>query len=87
LAADPMPTADVVIDAALVRRLLAEQHPELARLPLTDPVVGWDNVTYRLGPDLAVRLPRRLASAPLVESEQRWLPELGTRCSRCRSPR
>ena len=71
-----MPTADVVIDAALVRRLLAEQHPELARLPLTDPVVGWDNVTYRLGPDLAVRLPRRLASAPLVESEQRWLPEL-----------
>ena len=31
---------------------------------------------YRLGPDLAVRLPRRLMSAPLIEREQRWLPEL-----------
>ena len=71
-----MPTADVVVDETLVRRLLTEQHPELAALPLTDPVVGWDNVTYRLGPELAVRLPRRLMSAPLIEREQRWLPEL-----------
>ena len=71
-----MPTADVVVDEVLVRRLLTEQHPELASLPLTDAVVGWDNVTYRLGPELAVRLPRRLMSAPLIEREQRWLPEL-----------
>jgi aminoglycoside phosphotransferase (APT) family kinase protein len=76
MAADPMPTADVVVDEALVRRLLAEQHPGLASLPLTDPVIGWDNVMYRLGTELAVRLPRRLVSAPLIEREQRWLPEL-----------
>ena len=59
LAADPMPTADVVIDAALVRRLLAEQHPELARLPLTDPVVGWDNVDVPARPR-----PRGATAAP-----------------------
>ena len=71
-----MPTADVVVDEALVRRLLAEQHPQLTSLPLTDPLIGWDNVMYRLGPELAVRLPRRVMSAPLIEREQRWLPEL-----------
>jgi aminoglycoside phosphotransferase (APT) family kinase protein len=76
VAADPMPTADLVVDEALVRRLLEEQDPDLASLPLTDPVIGWDNVMYRLGTDLAVRLPRRLMSAPLIEREQRWLPEL-----------
>jgi aminoglycoside phosphotransferase (APT) family kinase protein len=71
-----MPTADVIVDEALVRRLLVDQHPGLSSLPLTDPVIGWDNVMYRLGVDLVVRLPRRLMSAPLIEREQRWLPEL-----------
>ena len=40
---------------------------------------GWDNVTYRLGDDLAVRLPRRAVAAELFESEQRWLPVLARR--------
>ncbi len=77
--ADSMPTADVVIDERLVRALLEEQHADLAGLALTDPVYGWDNVMFRLGADLLVRLPRRLMSAPLVLSEQRWLPELAPR--------
>jgi len=71
-----VPTVDVVIDEEVVLALLAEQLPDLAALPLTDPVVGWDNVTYRLGSTLAVRLPRRFLSAPLLLREQRWLPEL-----------
>lgn len=37
---------------------------------------GWDNVMWRLGDDLAVRLPRRKIAAPLIETELRWLPEL-----------
>ena len=77
--ADSMPTADVVIDERLVRALLEEQHADLAGLALTDPVYGWDNVMFRLGPDLLVRLPRRLMSASLVLHEQRWLPELAPR--------
>ena len=74
--ADPMPAAEVAIDEPLVRTLLADQHPDLAGLPLTDPVFGWDNVMFRLGNGLMVRLPRRAQSAVLVEHEQRWLPRL-----------
>jgi aminoglycoside phosphotransferase (APT) family kinase protein len=74
-----MPAAEVVIDEPLVRGLLEQQHPDLAGLPLTDPVYGWDNVMFRLGSELLVRLPRRLMSAPLILREQRWLPELVSR--------
>ena len=34
---------------------------------------------FRLGDELAVRLPRRGASADLIENEQRWLPQLARR--------
>lgn len=40
---------------------------------------GWDNEIFRLGDDLAVRLPRRSLAAPLVGHEQRWLPALAPR--------
>src|SRR5262245_12741960 len=75
------PAAEVAIDAALVRALLTEQHEDLAGLPLVDVAEGWDNRLFRLGDDLAVRLPRRAASAALIEHEQRWLPELASRLS------
>jgi aminoglycoside phosphotransferase (APT) family kinase protein len=74
-----MPAAEVEIDPALVRRLLAEQQPDLADLPLTELANGWDNVLYRLGDDLVVRLPRRRLAAELVLNEQRWLPVLAPR--------
>jgi aminoglycoside phosphotransferase (APT) family kinase protein len=35
---------------------------------------GCDNTIFRLGPDLAVRLPRRRVSAEHVRNEHRWLP-------------
>jgi aminoglycoside phosphotransferase (APT) family kinase protein len=73
------PPAEVTIDNRLVQTLLTEQHPDLANLPLTQVGEGWDNVLFRLGEDLAVRLPRRAASAPMIEHEQRWLPELARR--------
>jgi len=71
-----MPVAEVRVDEALVRHLLSEQHPDLAALPLRLVANGWDNVLWRLGGELAVRVPRRQQAAVLVEHEQRWLPEL-----------
>lgn len=73
------PAAEVDVDEALVRTLLVEQHPDLADLPLVEVASGWDNVIFRLGDDLVVRLPRRAVAAPLVEHELRWLPELAPR--------
>jgi len=70
------PPADVAIDAALVRALLGAQHPDLAHLPLSDAGGGWDNVIYRIGDDLALRLPRRRIASRLIRTEQRWLPTL-----------
>jgi aminoglycoside phosphotransferase (APT) family kinase protein len=64
------------IDEELVRSLLREQHPDLAGLELREVVGGWDNRMWRLGEDLAVRLPRTPRAAALLRTEQRWLPEL-----------
>lgn len=72
------PEAETEINTALVRGLLAEQHPDLARLPLNFAAEGWDNEIYRLGPDLAVRLPRRLSAVELLENERRALTQLAS---------
>ncbi|MEV7026193.1 aminoglycoside phosphotransferase family protein [Kitasatospora sp. NPDC093558] len=65
------------IDAALVRRLLSAQFPQWIGLPIR-PVAstGTDNAMFRLGPDLAVRLPRVGWAADGVGREQYWLPRL-----------
>src|SRR4051794_30573275 len=75
----PKPAAEFTIDASVVRALLLDQHPDLAHLPLSEIGEGWDNTLFRLGDLLAVRLPRRVAAAPLIEHEQRWLPGLAAR--------
>lgn len=74
-----MPAAEVEVSEDLVRRLVADQHPDLAGLPVRMLANGWDNVQLRLGEALVVRLPRREMAAVLVEHEQRWLPELRPR--------
>ena len=73
------PAAEIDVDEGLVRSLLAEQHPDLAGLPLEETGAGWDNILWRLGDGLMVRLPRREAAAPLTRNEQRWLPFLAGR--------
>jgi aminoglycoside phosphotransferase (APT) family kinase protein len=70
------PNAEIEIDVALARALLAAQHPDLADLPITPVAHGWDNMVFRLGENLALRLPRRQAAAGLILNEQRWLSEL-----------
>jgi aminoglycoside phosphotransferase (APT) family kinase protein len=66
------------IDVALVRRLIAEQFPQWAHLPLRRyRSHGSDNAMYRLGDDLAVRLPRRSGrTSDSLEKECEWLPRL-----------
>ncbi len=64
------------IDKALVRALLHEQHPDLAGLGLREVAGGWDNRMWRLGEELAVRLPRTPRAPSLLRTEQQWLPYL-----------
>ncbi|MCI2956783.1 aminoglycoside phosphotransferase family protein [Agromyces atrinae] len=74
------PHAEFDADEALVRRLVSEQHPDLAG-PVRLVANGWDNAVFRLGDDLAVRMPRRAIAVALIENEQRWLPGLAAAVS------
>jgi aminoglycoside phosphotransferase (APT) family kinase protein len=71
---------EVEVDATLVRRLLAEQLPRWADLPI-EPVLsaGTENAIFRLGDDMAVRLPRHPGAAGDAEREHEWLPRIGPR--------
>ncbi len=59
--------------------LLAQQHPNLATLPLRAGEGGFDNYMFRLGESFAVRLPRSAAAARLLANEQNWLITLSDR--------
>jgi len=61
----------------LIRELLREQFPDLADRPLKLGALGWDNQVWRLGDDLAVRVPWATDSADgLLLKEYAWLPAL-----------
>jgi aminoglycoside phosphotransferase (APT) family kinase protein len=68
---------EIETDVALVRRLLAGQFPHWADLAI-DPVVsyGTDHDIYRLGGQLAARLPRIGWATEQAAKEARWLPRL-----------
>lgn len=69
---------EIDTDEALVRRLLAAQFPHWAELPIQAvPASGTDNIIYRLGEALSVRLPRRRGSrVEWLDKEFEWLPKL-----------
>jgi aminoglycoside phosphotransferase (APT) family kinase protein len=68
---------EVDIDAALAARLIAEQLPSYAGLPLRRIASGGtDNAVFRLGAELAVRMPLRPGAVDGVRKEVRWLPVL-----------
>lgn len=72
-----MTRIEIEIDEELVRALLHDQHPDLADRALRLSAEGWDNQTWRLGDDLAVRLPWATESADaLLLKEYAWLPSL-----------
>jgi aminoglycoside phosphotransferase (APT) family kinase protein len=70
------PPAEVEITADTVYGLLFSQHPDLAELPLGPRYEGFDNVIWRLGDSLAVRLPRIVAAVGSMRKEIAWLPRL-----------
>ena len=75
--ATKMHADEIETDVALVRRLLAGQFPQWADLRI-DPVVsyGTDHDIYRLGSDLAARLPRIGWASKQAAKEAEWLPKL-----------
>jgi len=77
MAAPKMHADEIETDVALVRRLLAGQFPHWADLPI-DPVVsyGTDHDIYRLGDELAARLPRIEWATGQAAKEAEWLPRL-----------
>jgi aminoglycoside phosphotransferase (APT) family kinase protein len=65
------------VDEDLVRYLISNQFPkwkDYAIKPVSSQ--GWDNRTFHLGSDMAVRLPSSESYAPQAEKEQTWLPYL-----------
>ncbi|WP_405825773.1 aminoglycoside phosphotransferase family protein [Streptomyces sp. NBC_01390] len=72
-----MAHTDIEITAELVHDLLRDQHPDLADHPVRLGARGWDNQLWRLGDDLAVRLPWATGSADmLLRKEHTWVPAL-----------
>lgn len=68
---------NLVISASLVADLIAAQFPAWAGLPIRPVELGGsDNRTFRLGEDMAVRLPSGQAYAAQIDKEDRWLPVL-----------
>lgn len=67
----------IVIDEALVRRLVATQFPRWRHLPIR-PVEpgGWDNKSFRLGEHMVVRMPSATPYAAQVQKEHTWVPQL-----------
>ncbi|MPZ94135.1 MAG: phosphotransferase [Propionibacteriales bacterium] len=65
---------EVDIDASLARRLLTEQMPEYSTLPLRRVASGGtENAVFRLGDDLALRMPLRPDAVESLLKEVRWL--------------
>src|SRR3569623_1824141 len=62
-------------DVPMVQRLVAEQFPQWANLPIREvDNDGWDNWTFHLGDRMKVRLPSALGYSEQAEKEAHWLP-------------
>lgn len=73
----PMHPDEIDVSTALVQRLVATQFPRWASLALERfPSTGTECAIFRLGPELAVRMPLRQAAVAPVEKEWHWLPLL-----------
>jgi aminoglycoside phosphotransferase (APT) family kinase protein len=74
---DKMHVDEVDTDSSLVARLLAAQFPQWADLPIKPvPSAGTNHAIYRLGSDMAVRLPLIEGAIEQMDKEYQWLPRL-----------
>lgn len=77
MARSRMHVGEVVTDESLVRRLLEDQFPRWAQLPIElVESYGTDHDIYRLGDGLAARLPRIHWAIGQARKEAEWLPRL-----------
>jgi len=77
MCADKMHADELDTDEALVRRLLGGQFPQWAGLPIERIASsGTDHAIYRLGDEMAVRLPRIHWATGQVEKDEQWLGKL-----------
>jgi aminoglycoside phosphotransferase (APT) family kinase protein len=68
---------EVSVDESVVRSLVAGQFPDLADAPIVRfPSGGTENAVFRLGDELAVRLPLHEDAVSGLVKEIRWLPKL-----------
>ena len=67
----------VHIDVPLVRRLVADQFPDWADLPIKPVKMGGhDNRTFHLGDEMSIRLSSAQRYAAHLKTAQAWLPKL-----------
>ncbi|MEV6598772.1 aminoglycoside phosphotransferase family protein [Actinoplanes sp. NPDC051346] len=79
-----MPIHDDEIRATVeqVRRLVADQCPQWADLPVTPlpgELEGTDHAIFRIGETLAARMPKIAWAVEQADSDARWLPVLASR--------
>jgi len=71
-----------MITIELAKKLIANQFPEYANLDIVSvEKQGHDNRTYRLGPDLLIRMPVAGSYALKVPKEHKLLPKLSSQLS------
>ena len=71
--------AEVEVDEALARALIAQRFPALDAGSLRCVGEGWDNVVWATGDGVAFRFPRRQMAVAGVEREIALLPALASR--------
>ena len=71
--------AEVDLDAARVRSLVAAQFPDVVLDGLAPLASGWDNALWVTGEGIAFRFPRRAIAVPGVRREIALLPALAPR--------
>src|SRR6187397_156685 len=74
-----LPPAHPAVSVDTAGLLVAEQFPQYAHLPLGPMTFGWDNAMVRLGPELAVRMPRLESTVGSLLKERDLLGSLGAR--------
>jgi len=75
---DSLHENEIPIEVRLVRKLVDDQFPDYAGLPLHRlGASGSTNVLFRLGDELLVRLPRQPGGSVAIGKERRWSGEIG----------
>lgn len=72
----------LTVPITTVQHLIKEQFPQWADLPITKVMPGgWDNITFRLGDNMLIRMPSAARYAEKVHKEQKLLPILAKQLS------